>query len=93
MTTTLKLPPELKARVARVAKGAGKTPHAFMVDAIAQQTDLAEKRRRFVAHALREKEEFERTGLGYAMEEVHAYTRARLQGKKAPRPRLRQWRK
>jgi predicted transcriptional regulator len=93
MTTTLKLSPELKTRVARVAKDAGQTPHAFMVEAIAERTDLAEKRRTFVADALREKEEFERTGLGYAMEEVHAYYRARIQGKKAPKPRLRQWRK
>lgn len=93
MTTTLKLPPELKARVARVAKGAGKTPHAFMVDAIAQQTDLAEKRRRFLADAMTAGEEFERTGLGYAMQDVHAYYRAKLRGGRATRPRLKQWRR
>ncbi len=93
MTTTLKLPPELKARVARVAKGAGQTPHAFMVEAIAQQTDLAEERRRLIAEATAARQEFDRTGLGYAMEDVHAYYRARIQGKKTAKPRLRQWRR
>jgi hypothetical protein len=58
-----------------------------------EPADLAEKRRKVVADAREAKEEFERTGLGYAMEEVHAYYRARLLGKKAPKPRLRQWRK
>src|SRR3989304_6496573 len=67
MTTTLKLPPELKTRTARVARGAGLTPHAFMIEALAQQTEHAERRRRMTADALAARAEFERTGLGYAV--------------------------
>ena len=93
MTTTLKLPPELKTRIARVAKGAGQTPHAFMIEALARETEQAERRRRMTADALAARTEFERTGLGYAMDEVHGHLRARLQGGKAAKPRLRQWRK
>jgi predicted transcriptional regulator len=93
MTTTLKLPPELKTRIARVAKGAGQTPHAFMIEALAHQTEQAERRRRMMADALSARAEFERTGLGYAMQDVHVYFRARMQGKKAAKPRLRQWRR
>ena len=93
MTTTLKLSPELKTRIARVAKGIGQTPHAFMIEALAQQTEQAERRRRTVADALAAREAFEREGLGYAMREVHAYYRAKVQGKRAAKPPLRQWRR
>lgn len=52
-TTTLKLPDELKERIAAVATEAGKTPHAFMVEALAAQTALAERRRAFVGAAMK----------------------------------------
>lgn len=92
MATTLKLPVELKERIAKVVAGSGQTPHAFMVDAIRKQTESAEKRREFVAAARVARDEFERTGLGYDWEEVHAYYRAKVQGKKAPKPKLKSWR-
>jgi len=50
-STTLKLPEQLKARVVKAAAGAGKSPHAFMVEAIDLQTQLAERRREFIASA------------------------------------------
>ena len=34
-TTTLKLPEELKARNTSASEAAGKTPHAYMLDALA----------------------------------------------------------
>jgi predicted transcriptional regulator len=34
-TTTLKLSEELKIRIAAAAEAAGKTPHGFMVEALA----------------------------------------------------------
>ena len=52
-TTTLKLPEELKERIAAAAADAGKSPHAFMVEALAAQTGLAERRRVFVARGAR----------------------------------------
>jgi predicted transcriptional regulator len=39
--TTIKLPPELKDRIAAVVEGTGKSAHAFMVEAIEHQTLLA----------------------------------------------------
>ena len=41
-TTTLRLPDELKARIAEVAKQAGVTPHHFMLEAVAEKTVQAE---------------------------------------------------
>jgi len=91
--TTLKLPDALKKRVVALAKGQGKSVHAYLIDAIEQQTRYAENRREFVAEALAARDEMDRTGLGYDGGEVHAYLRARLAGKKARRPRLRSWRR
>jgi len=91
-TTTLKLPEELKERVASVVDGTGKTAHAFMVEAIEQQTRLAEQRRSFVNDALKAREHALRTGKGYSLEDVKRYLGARLSGKPARRPRLKRWR-
>lgn len=93
MAVTLKLPPELKDRVASVVKGTDKSAHAFMVGAIEQQTTLAEKRKAFIAEAVAARHEFERTGKGYALEDVRRYFAARIAGKRARRPRLKRWRK
>jgi predicted transcriptional regulator len=41
-TTTIRLDEHLKARVAAVAERAGKTAHAFILDAIAYRVEQAE---------------------------------------------------
>ena len=91
MAVTLKLPPELTDRVAAVVKGTSKSAHAFMVEAIEQQTALAEKRKAFIAEAVAARQEFERTGKGYALEDVRKYFAARIAGKPARKPRLKRW--
>lgn len=87
-TTTLKLPDSLKKRIAPLAESAGKTPHAWMVEAIESQATFAEKRKAFVADALAAEKEVEKTGLVYRAGDVHRYIRARASGKKAPHPKL-----
>lgn len=88
MVVTLKLPPGLKGRVNSLVKGTHKSAHAFMVEAIEQQLALAEKRKAFVAEAMAARREFERTGKGYAFEDVRKYWAARIAGKRPRRPRL-----
>lgn len=90
-TTTLKLPDDLKKRIAPLAESAGKTAHAWMVEAIETQATLAEKRKAFVADALAAERAVERTGKVYAFEDVRRYMRALAQGKKARRPKLVKW--
>lgn len=92
-TTTLKLPDELKERIAEVVDGTGKSAHAFMVEAIEEQTRRAEQRKQFVNDALAADREFTRTGKAYALEDVRKYLLARLAGKPSRRPRARRWRK
>lgn len=41
-TTTIRIEEELKSRVAAAAQRAGKTPHAFIVEAIARTVEQAE---------------------------------------------------
>jgi predicted transcriptional regulator len=88
-STTLKLPAELKDRVAEAAEAAGRSPHAFMVEAIEAQTRLAERRREFVASALEAEREVAKFGLVYDGDEVLSYLQAKLSGQTVRRPRRR----
>jgi len=86
-TTTLKLPEELKTRIAPLAKSAAKTPHAWMVEALETQAKLAEIRQSFINDALASAAEVDAGGPLYAMQDVHAYILARAAGKPAKRPK------
>lgn len=87
ISTTLKLPETLKEQVAQLADEAGKSPHAWMVEAIEAQAKQAGKRRTLYAEARQSRAEYEQTGVSYRAEDVHRYFLARTAGKKARRPR------
>lgn len=91
-TTSLKLTDELKQRAAAAAQDQGVTPHAFMVAAIESATTAAERRAGFVADALAARTAMLESGQGYEADEVHAYLRSRVAGKKSPRPKAKPWR-
>jgi predicted transcriptional regulator len=86
-STTLKLPENLKKRIAPLANSAGKTPHAWMVEALETQAVLAEKRKMFVAAAVAAQKEVEKSGLVYAADDVFAYLKDKLAGKRPKRPK------
>jgi predicted transcriptional regulator len=86
-TTTLKLPEPLKARIAPLAEAAGKTPHAWMVDALEAQVALAEMREAFIAEAEAAAAATDAGGPLYAAEDVRAYIQARAAGKKPRKPK------
>lgn len=90
-TTTLKLPEELKARIASAAQASGRTPHAFMIEALEVQARLAEMRQSFINDAITSAAEVDAGGALYAMEDVQAYILARTSGKaaKSPKPIVR----
>ena len=85
-TTSLKLPDALKQRINTLAELAGKSPHAFMVDVIAEQTERIEEDRAFMARAIASKKHFDETGIAYDADEVNAYFRAKIQGIELPKP-------
>ena len=86
-TTTLKLPEELKSRIASLAESAGKTPHAFMVEALEAETQRSELRRNFVRTALKAEQEVATYGEVYAMDAVHRHFADKLAGRPARRPK------
>jgi predicted transcriptional regulator len=86
-TTSLKLSEALKEKIATIAREAAQTPHAYMVEAIAERVARDERRSDFVAAAERAEKDFHRTGIAYAHEDVWRYIRARAGGKKARRPK------
>ncbi len=85
-TTTIRLPDELKARVAEAAEQAGTTSHNFIIEAIAEKADLAAQRADFEAVADQRYAEFLETGLSIPWEEARTYLLDRLAGKTSKRP-------
>jgi predicted transcriptional regulator len=87
-TTTLKLSPELKARITELAAAEGKTPHAFMVEALEAQARRAELRREYLEAGQAALDEYQRTGVAYAMEDVEKYIVGLARGGKPRRPKV-----
>lgn len=88
-TTTIRLPEALKARIAKAAEAAGTTSHNFILEAIAEKTDLAEQRAEFHALADQRYAQFLDTGESIPWEDARAWLRQRLAGKPAKRPAAR----
>lgn len=85
-TTTIRLSEELKERIAAVAARAGTTPHSFMLAAIVEQTDLAERRADFDETADARLAQFLAEGESIPWPEMRRYLEDRIQGKTVPRP-------
>lgn len=88
-TTTIRIEDDLKARVAAAAEKAGKTPHAFILDAIAQTVEQAELDDAF--HRLAD-ERWTRvlaTGRTVPWDEARAYIESRARGERTRRPAAR----
>lgn len=90
-STTLKLPEELKARIARLAKQSGQSPHSLMVRALEREVSREERVREFVKAALAADAAVEAGAAVYRAEDVHAWMERLAKGEKPPRPAP--WRK
>ena len=91
--TSLKVPRELKARIDELSKRAGESAHAFMLRALEGHVEAVERYHAFIEDGLRADEAMQRSGLGYAAGDVHAYLEAKIRGRAAKRPNPVQWRK
>jgi predicted DNA-binding protein len=85
-TTTIRLPENLKARIAAAAKRAGTTSHNFILEAIAEKADQAERRSEFHDIAERRFAEIVASGKTIPWTEMRSYLENRLAGKNAARP-------
>ena len=85
-TTTIRLPEDLKARVAAAAKRAGTTTHGFILDAIAEKAEQEDKRAAFDAEAEDRYAKIVATGKTIPWKEMRGYLEERLAGKEVKRP-------
>jgi predicted transcriptional regulator len=88
-TTTIRLDDELKARVAAAAKRAGKTAHAFILDAIAQTVEQTELDEEFHHIADARWAKFLATGETVPWDAAKEWLEARSRGEHPPKPRSR----
>jgi len=88
-TTTIRIEDDLKNRVLAAAEKAGKTAHAFMMDAIARTVEQAELDNAF--HALAEERwaNICSTGKSVAWEDAKVYLVARANGERPRKPAAR----
>jgi len=85
-TTTIRLPEELKARVANAAERAGTTAHSFILEAIAEKVDQAERRADFHDVAENRYAELIASGRTIPWEKMRSYLEDRIAGKSVARP-------
>lgn len=85
-TTTIRLPEELKARVAAAAKRSGTTTHGFILEAITEKAEQADLRATFDADAEDRYARIVATGKTIPWQEMRGYLEDRLAGKEVKRP-------
>jgi len=85
-TTTIRLPDELKNRVARAAKRAGTTSHNFILEAIAEKAEMVEKRNDFIATAETRYANIVESGKTIPWKDMQRHLADRMAGKRSPRP-------
>ena len=85
-TTTIRLPKDLKARIAAAAGRAGKTSHSFILEAISEKADQEERRGDFNAVAEQRYAKIIASGKTIPWREMCSYLEDRLAGKTVTRP-------
>ena len=85
-TTTIRLEDELKTRINAAAASAGKTAHAFILDAIAQTVEQVEQDNAFHALADERWARIRATGKTVAWDEAKTYLAARANGERPRKP-------
>ena len=91
--TSIKLPSTLKVELEKLARRSGETTHAVMVRALAEHVAAAKRYRTFLDDAARADVAMQESGVGYAMQDVHAYVAAKVRGKRTKRPSPVKWRR
>jgi len=88
-TTTIRIDDNLKDRVAAAADRAGKTAHAFIVDAIAQTVEQLEAEEEIHRIADKRWSKVLATGKTVSWDDTKGYLAARGRGEKPAKPQAR----
>lgn len=89
MPVSLRVPVDMVKRIAKLAEKRETSPHAFMLEAIAEKLDAEEAQAAFHAEAQRRLANMKKSGKGIAAEGVFDYLRARARGQRVTRPTAR----
>ena len=92
-TTTIRIDDSLKIRVSASAEQAGKTTHAFIMDAIASSVEQAEQNAAFENLADERWAKLRATGHTVAWDDAKAYLIARANGDRTQKPTARKLKK
>ncbi len=85
-TTSLKLDPDMKARIQRLAAARRRTSHWIMREAIGEYITREEKRQSFLQDAVAAWEDYQRTGLHLNQNEADRWMAKLESGEEAPIP-------
>lgn len=88
-TTTIRLSEDLKARVQKLAQARGLTPHALILEAIAEKADGAERRAEFQDLADDRFARLLESGETIPWKDMRRYLKALAQGEAARPPAVR----
>ena len=88
-TTTIRLPEDLKQRVAAAAERAGTTAHSFILSAIAEKAEQADRQAEFQGVAEQRYAAIAASGKTVSWNDMRSHLEARLVGKAGARPRAR----
>jgi uncharacterized protein (DUF1778 family) len=88
-TTTIRLPKDLRDRIARAAERAGKTTHGFIIEAITEKAEIEERRADFVESAEQRYAAIVASGRTIPWSEMRRYLQRRANGSRAARPKPR----
>jgi predicted transcriptional regulator len=91
-TTTLRLPPDLRDRISRLAEESGTTPHSFMLEAIAERVANEELRREFLQEGDKRITDMLETGTGIEWADMRGYLRERAANRVTGLPKVKKWR-
>lgn len=86
-TTTIRLPPKLRARIHALAKQSGRSAHSFILEAVERHADYEEQMRSLVNEAVEADAEIDRTGEVYRADDVHAWMTRLAHGTATDRPK------
>jgi len=87
LSTSIKIPGELRARLQGLAESRQRTPHALMLQAIESFVSREEQREALRQEGIAAWEEYQRTGLHLTNAEVVEWMDKVIQGKKVPMPK------
>ncbi len=91
-TTTLRLSPALRDRIAKLTENTETTAHSFMLDAIAEKVANEELRRDYLAEGNARLANLLETGMGVEWLDMRRYLVERARGRSLLPPKASKWR-